>query len=162
MLEELESHARWQDGAYFLTQEFRLRSPALSPKAIAVVERLDALVNERTRAAGCGLLRWHGETLMLGPLCMLKLGALKPRPKPEYEAAAERAILGGLIARRPGGVIWYGVRMQGNDLTVAAGLSGFLPRLPRSVFALTQAPVHRATIRHAVRQLVAGLEAVPD
>ncbi len=162
MLEELESHARWQDGAFFLTQEFRLRLPAISLEPMAVVERLDAQVNERTRATGCGLLRWHSEALMLGPLCLLKLGALKRRPKPDYAAAAERAILGGLMARRPSGVIWYGVRMQGKVLTLVAGLSGFVPRLPRTVFVLTQAPMHRATIRRVVRQLAGGLEAVPD
>jgi hypothetical protein len=78
-----------------------------------------------------------------------------------FSAAAGRAILGGLIARRPGGSIWYRVRQHGDGLLLIAGLSGFFPRLPRRAFRIIQTPLHRATIRRAVGDLAAVLGKPP-
>ena len=123
---------------------------------MTAVQRIDALVIERTQAAGCGLLRWHGDALMLGRVCVLRLSALKPRLTPlTYEAAAEREILGGLMVHRPGGAISYGVRREDDGLILSVDLSNFLPRLPQPTFLLTQAPLHRATIRRAARHFAA-------
>jgi hypothetical protein len=78
-----------------------------------------------------------------------------------FSAAAGHAILGGLIARRPGGSIWYRVRQHGDGLVLIAGLSGFFPRLPKLAFRIIQAPLHRATIRRAIGDLAVGLGSPP-
>jgi hypothetical protein len=66
-----------------------------------------------------------------------------------------------LAARRPGGSIWYRLREPGGGLIVAVGLSAFFPRLPRCVFRMVEAPLHRATIRRAIGDLAAGLQSTP-
>ena len=144
-----QGRMRWRDGACFISQQFILRAPALEPEW--VLQRLDANLMASTRAAGCGLLRWRGGDLMLGPLRILSLGALEQRRCNGF-AAARRVVLGGLAAH-PGGELNYALRPQGAELLLMAGLSGFRPRLPRWLFAVTQARLHRAAVRRAVRQL---------
>lgn len=148
-IEDGEHHEQWNEGAYSRTQEFRLHLSPVAMDPYAIVERMDALVNERTRAAGFGLLRWDGGALMLGGLCVLRFGVLERRTMTGVTAAVGRAILGGVIARRPGGAIWYAVRAWNDETVLVAGLSDFFPRLPRFAFDLIQAPLHRATISRA-------------
>ncbi len=162
LIEAVAASERWGEDGYFLVQEFRLRLPAPPPDALSIVCQADALVMARTLATGFGLTRWDGGQLMLGRVRVLSLGPLEPQSLPGFSAAAERAILGGLAARRPGGSIWYRVRESGDGLVVTLGLSGFFPRLRRFAYRMIQAPLHRATIRRAIRDLAASLEATAD
>jgi hypothetical protein len=148
-----QGRTRWCDGACFITQQFVLAAPPLEPDL--VLQRLDANLMTSTRAAGLGLLRWEGSDLMLGPLRILSLGRLQQRTRNGFAAAADRAVLGGLAAH-PGGELGYAMRPQGGDMLLIVCLSDFRPRLPRPIFDLTQASVHRAAVRRAVRKLAAG------
>lgn len=149
---------RWEDSEYFLTQEFLFHAPRAALDTAEIVREADALVNQRTRAATFGIARWAGDRLMLGPLCIVEFGPLRSHYIAGFDAAADRAIRGGLIAREPGGAMWYRVRMDGPDLLIATGLSGFSPRLPRLIFDAVQLPLHRATIRRAMRDLADRLD----
>jgi len=162
LIEAAMASQRWGEDGYVLVQEFRLRLPLSPPDAASIVRQADALVMARTRATGFGLTRWDGSHLMLGRIRVLSLGPLEPQSLPGFSAAAQRAILGGLAARRPGGSIWYRVCEPGDALVIVAGLSGFCPRLPRFAHWMIQAPLHRATIRRAIRDLAAGIDATPD
>ncbi len=162
LIEAAPVRERWGEDGYFLIQEFRLRLPLAPPDALSIARQTDALVMARTLATGFGLTRWNGGNLMVGRTRVLSLGPLEPQSLPGFSAAAGRAILGGLAARRPGGSIWYRVREPGNGLVVAVGLSGFFPGLPRFVFRMIEAPLHRATIRRAIRDLAASLEATAE
>jgi hypothetical protein len=157
-IEAARTDERWEEDGCFLTQEFQLHGAAGAPDALEVVRQTDAMVKLRTRAAGLGLTRWDGDSLMLGWTCVLRLGPLEMQSLAGFSAAAGRAILGGWIARRPGGSIWYRVRPHGDGLVLIAGLSGFFPRLPKLAFRTIQAPLHRATIRRAVGDLAAVLD----
>ncbi|MGO9060215.1 MAG: hypothetical protein ACLQU2_22970 [Candidatus Binataceae bacterium] len=148
---------RWQGDACFLTQEFLFQAPRAALDPSAVVRLADALVNQRTSAMTFGLARWHSDTLMLGPICILRFGPLRPHDVTGFAAAAGREILGGLITRRPAGAMWYRVRYGGNDLILNTGLSGFVPRLPWFAYRLVQVPLHRATLRRAMRDLATHL-----
>ncbi len=148
-VEKIEDAVVWHGRACSILQVFRIISPARL-NLECFVQRLDARVNDRTRAAGLGLLRWHDGGLMLGPLCVLRLGALRQHPIAGFEAAAGRKVLGGLIAREGGATLWYGARREADNLIAAAGLSDFAPRLPRLPFSLVQSPLHRRIIRRAV------------
>jgi hypothetical protein len=150
-----QSRARWSGRACSISQGFVLRKPALEPGAI--LQRLDAHLLACTRAAGFGLLRWQGGALMLGSLCVLRLGALEPCAIPGFAAAAERMVLGGLSAHR-GGRLLYDLRLLNGDLALHVRLLGFKPRLPRLLFSLTQAQMHQAAVRRAVRGLAADYE----
>jgi hypothetical protein len=143
----------WQDGEYFLTQEFLFPAADTTLDAPAIVREADDLVNQRTRATALGLARWHGDFLMLGSICVLRFGPLLFSDIADSTAAAERAILGGLIARRPGGTMWYRVHLDSDNVVLTAGLSGFVPRLPGILFQMLQLPLHRATTRRAMREL---------
>jgi hypothetical protein len=149
-----QSRTRWRDGACYIEQEFVLRSLGLEP--VEVLEQLDSRVMARTRAAGLGLARWEDGKLMLGSLCVLSLGPLVSCKLEGFAAAAQRAVLGGLAAHA-GGRLGYAVRPQGGDIFLSISLLDFRPRIPLILFALTQAPVHRAAVRGAVRDLAARL-----
>jgi len=147
----------WEGAEYFLTQEFLFDAPRASLDAPAILRKADALVNARSRATMLGLARWQGDNLMLGPMCVLCFGPLRAHDLAGFTAAVERAIRGGLIARRPGGTMWYRVRAYGPDVLLTTGLSAFIPRLPKLVFQMLQLPLHRAIVRCAMRDLAAQL-----
>ncbi len=157
-IERETGHGRWEGDEYFLSQEFLFSAPRAWLDAPAILREADTSVNERSRAATLWLARWRGDSLMLGPICILRFGPLRVHGVAGFTAAAERAIDGGLIARRPGGTMWYRVRRDDNDLLLTTGLAGFIPRLPRIAFQMLQSPLHRATIRHAMRHLAALLD----
>src|SRR5262249_25499993 len=80
-----------------------------------------------------GLVRLHGNSLVLGPLELLRFGA----PKVTRDAA-EWPIEGGLLARGRGGrwrLHWSGGRGE------ATG-TGYTPSLPRALYTATQQQVH--------------------
>jgi hypothetical protein len=64
-IEAARTDERWEEDGYYLTQEFQLHA-AGAPDAQAVVRQANALVKQRTRAAGLGLTRLDGDSLMLG------------------------------------------------------------------------------------------------
>jgi len=157
-IERETGRGRWEGEEYFLTQEFVFSEPRVALDAREILREADALVNQRSQAATLWLARWRDDSLMLGPICILRFGPLRAHGVARFTAAAGRAIDGGLIARRPGGTMWYRVRSDGNNLLLTAGISGFIPRLPRFAFQMVQLPLHRATVRRAMRNLAAQLD----
>jgi hypothetical protein len=85
-----------------------------------------------------GLVRARGSSLYLGPVEMLRFG-----PATVTATAVEWPIEGGITARAPGGS--FRIEAAGGRLT--ASVDGYRPRLPLSVYALSQLPIHRLLTR---------------
>ena len=85
-----------------------------------------------------GLVRGERWRLRLGPLTLLAFG------EPTFDGAGWTwPIAGGLLARRPGGTLRYAWR----DGLLVGEVDGYLPRLPRGLYRLTQVRVHRWVTR---------------
>jgi hypothetical protein len=85
-----------------------------------------------------GLVRGERWRLRLGPLTLLAFG------EPAFDGAGWTwPIAGGLLARGPAGTLRY----EWRDGALAAMVDGYLPRLPRWLYAVTQLPVHRWVTR---------------
>src|ERR1700704_93283 len=80
-----------------------------------------------------GLIRVRDNTLRLGPLELIRFG--RPRTT---QSSVQWPIEGGLLARSGGGrlriELLYGRLVESVD--------GYRPMLPRTVYALTQVPIH--------------------
>jgi hypothetical protein len=90
-----------------------------------------------------GLIRVRDNTLRLGPLELIRFG--RPRTT---QSSVQWPIEGGLLARSGGGrlriELLYGRLVESVD--------GYRPMLPRTVYALTQVPVHHLLTRlHLLR-----------
>lgn len=88
---------------------------------------------EAVRTLTLGLIALRGNSLVLGPLELLRYG-----PPKVTADAVEWPVEGGLLSRRPGGT-W---RIESAGGTVRARLSGWVPALPRPIYSLTQLQVH--------------------
>lgn len=97
----------------------------------------DAYV-DAVRALTFGLVRVRNNSLVVGPVELLRFGAPKVTRN-----AVEWPIEGGLLARRTGGR-W---RVQESRGQVEATVAGYLPRLPRPIYALTHLQVHQLFTR---------------
>ena len=90
-----------------------------------------------------GLIRLRANTLRLGPLELIRFG------RPQITGTSVQwPIEGGLLARSAGGrlrtELLYG--------RLVASLEGYKPMLPRSIYVLTQVPVHHLLTRlHLLR-----------
>jgi len=85
-----------------------------------------------------GAARMRGDAVMLGPVVLLRFG------HPRIDAhSVEWPIQGGALAREDGGT-W---RVAAADGCVTAEMTGFAPRLPGFVYAVTQLQVHRLATR---------------
>jgi len=98
-----------------------------------------------------GLIRVKDNALRLGPLELIRFG--RPRVT---RASVQWPIEGGLLARSAGGhlrtELLYGRLVE--------SLDGYRPMLPRSIYALTQLPVHHLLTRlHLLR--VRGRQSAP-
>jgi RDD family len=92
----------------------------------------DAYV-EAVRALTFGLVRLRDNSVVFGPVEILRFG----RPK-ITEHAVNWPIEGGILSGRPGGTL----RVRAAKGRVEATVSGWTPRLPRRIYALTQLQVH--------------------
>jgi len=80
-----------------------------------------------------GLIRFRGNTLVLGPIKLMRFG----RPA-VTRTAVDWPIEGGLLARAPGGH-W---RIQASGGRVEASVSGYIPRLPKPLYSVSHLQVH--------------------
>lgn len=80
-----------------------------------------------------GLLKRHGNSVVLGPIELLRFS--EPRITAD---GVEWPIAGGLLAAAPGGR-W---RIRSKDGKVAASVDGYQPRLPRPLYAIGQLQIH--------------------
>lgn len=90
-----------------------------------------------------GLVRMRGTSMAFGPLEILRFG----RPK-VTRSSVEWPIEGGLAVGTPGGQ-WSISASRGR---LVASLEGYMPRIPLSIYALTQLPIHHLVVRlHLLR-----------
>ncbi len=89
-------------------------------------------------AMSLGLVRMRGNSMRFGPIEILRFG----RPK-VTRTGVEWPIEGGLAAGAAGGQ--FGFRSAGGR--VVATLDGYRPRLPLSIYAVTQRPFHHLVMR---------------
>ena len=80
-----------------------------------------------------GLFRLRDNAVAFGPVELLRFG--KPKVT---EHAVSWPIEGGILSARPGGVL----RVRAGKGRVEATVSGWTPRLPGPIYALTQLRVH--------------------
>jgi hypothetical protein len=88
---------------------------------------------ETVRALTLGLVGFRGNTLVAGPLELLRFGQPKVTRK-----SVDWPIEGGLLAGRRGGHL----RVEAAAGRVEATVTGYTPGLPRLVYSLTQLHVH--------------------
>lgn len=88
---------------------------------------------EAVRALTFGLVRLRDNSVVFGPMELLRFG----RPK-ITEHAVTWPIEGGILSARSGGTL----RVRAGKGRVEATVSGWTPRLPRPIYALTQLRVH--------------------
>jgi RDD family protein len=135
---------RWDDGR-LATED----SVAVAAKPTGA-ELRDRYV-ETVRALTFGLVALRDNSLMLGRVELLRFGTPKVT-----KSAVEWPIEGGLLSRRPGGR-W---RLEAKGGRTRASLDGWVPSLPRLVYALTQLQVHMLFTRLYLLRL-RGREPVP-
>ncbi len=80
-----------------------------------------------------GLIRFRGNSLVVGPITLLRFG----RPA-VTRTAVDWPIEGGLLARAPGGH-W---RIQSSSGRVEASVTGYIPRLPKPLYLVSHLQVH--------------------
>jgi hypothetical protein len=88
---------------------------------------------ETARALTLGLVGFRGNSLVAGPLELLRFG-----PPKVTRRAVDWTIEGGLLAGRPGGHL----RVEAVGGRVEATVTGYTPGLPRFIYPLTQLHVH--------------------
>jgi hypothetical protein len=98
-----------------------------------------------------GLIRVRDGSLRLGPLELIRFG--RPRIT---KTSVQWPIDGGLLARGPGGHL----RIELLYGRLVESLDGYRPMLPRTIYALTQVPIHHLLTRlHLLR--ARGREPLP-
>lgn len=147
------ANSYWLEGAY-LTQAFQAKASA-GVDAVRILEEMDAAIRRLTAAACLRIARWHGDDLTAGPVAILRLGPLGWSAAQIDHARASRRLIGGLILGHPNGELWYAARADRVNLTLECGLDRYRPRLPRALFAISQAPLHRYLIRRAAKRCLA-------
>ncbi|HKF74635.1 MAG TPA: RDD family protein [Candidatus Dormibacteraeota bacterium] len=113
--------------------EDRVRAPVPPPP-----DRLRDAFFDRVSGLTLGAVRAERWRLRLGPLTLLAFD------EPAFDGAGWAwPIAGGLLARSPGGVLRFGWR----DGLLVGAVDGYRPSLPRPLYRLTQAHVHRLVTR---------------
>ena len=102
----------------------------------------DGFLND-IRPLTLGLVRARGNSLRLGSIELLRLG--KPTTS---STQVEWPIEGGLAAAGAGGSL----RIEATGSRLVASVTGYRPRLPGVLYALTQLPIHHLVTRlHLLR-----------
>jgi hypothetical protein len=121
----------WDDGRVSTKASVQVSAPPSGA-------RLRDTYLEAIRTLTLGLVAVRGNSLVFGPFELLRFG--RPRvTRTSVDWAAE----GGMLAGRPGGR-W---RVQASGGRVEATLTGYVPRLPRPLYLLTQLQVHQLFTR---------------
>lgn len=68
-----------------------------------------------------------------------------------------RDIVGGVLARTPGGRVCTGMRRADGRVHLYSAIEGYAPRLPRPVYRALQNPVHRLLMARSARRAAASL-----
>jgi hypothetical protein len=103
----------------------------------------DGFFDEITRLSG-GLVRGEPWQLRVGPVPLVRFG--EPRA---VAGGWSWPITGGLLAGRPAGTLAYTWR----DGRLWGTLDGYQPRLPRTLYRLTQLPMHSPVTRLVLLRL---------
>src|SRR5438445_4210987 len=103
----------------------------------------DGFFDEVTRLSG-RLIRGERWLLRVGPITLFSFG--EPRP---LDAGWSWPITGGLLVAEPAGTLALAWR----DGRLVSTLDGYEPRLPRSLYRLTQLPLHPAVTRLVLLRL---------
>jgi hypothetical protein len=109
------------------------------------------------RTLTLGLVQAKDNSLLLGPIELIRFG----RPK-VTKTSVQWPIEGGLLARAPGGHLRF-ERLYGR---LVSSVEGYQPMLPRSLYVLTQLPIHHLwtrlhLLRMRGRQPARGVPAEP-
>jgi hypothetical protein len=122
---------RWADG------EVSVDDAVASPRPVSG-ETLREGFFESAAALTFGLIRVRGRALCLGSLELLRFG-----PAETAAQSVSWPIEGGLLAAAPGGRL----DLRSTDGRLVATVVGYRPRLPLSLYKLTQLQVHHALVR---------------
>ena len=141
----------WDDGRVSVGQSMDV------PRAVSGAKLRDSYV-DAIRALTFGLARLRGNSIVAGPVTLLRFGAPKVTRN-----SVDWPIEGGLLARKPGGHWRLGASAGRVDATV----SGYTPRLPRPLYSVTHLHVHQLftrlyLLRVRGRDPLPGLPATPD
>ncbi len=135
----------WSDGSVSV-RDSAGGTPPLSGADLA--ERYWIAMRELT----LGLVGRRGDAVVVGPFELLRFGAAHVGPH-----AVEWPIEGGLLADAAGGA-W---RIASRDGEVEAAMTGFRPRLPRPLYAVSHLQVHLLFTRLFLLRLRAPQAAPP-
>jgi len=122
---------RWDDG------RVSIQASVAVPRAVSGAKLRDAYV-DAIGALTLGVVRFRGNSIVVGPLTLLRFGAPKVTRN-----AVEWPIEGGLLARKAGGR-W---RLQASAGRAEATVEGYTPRLPRLIYSATHLRVHELFTR---------------
>ena len=121
----------WDDGRVATGSSVAMSDPL--PGAALRAAYVDAV-----RTLTFGLVRMRNDSLVAGPIELLRFGAPKVTRN-----AVEWPIEGGLLARQPGGRF----RVQASGGQVEATVTGYAPSLPRPIYTVTHLQVHQLFTR---------------
>ncbi len=147
----------WSGRRYTLTQRFDLSPAVRCDRGLA--RRIDAHLFELTPRVLRHALRWKGGDLRLGPWSLIRLG--EANDVHGFGPTIVRTIDGGWLAAVRGGQLVLACRPDLGRSVVEAGIVGYTPRLPKPVYRLVQAPIHRTLVTRAVRRAVSETRAAP-
>ena len=88
--------------------------------------------------AGAGVIRASPGALRLGPVPLLRFG-----PAEKTGSGWRWPITGGVLARRPGGLLSF----EWRDGELEGAVEGYRPALPAALYRVTQLPVHHLVTR---------------
>lgn len=150
-------YKRGADGAIASEESVSLRGPVAAPTADAP-RRLAERYWSAVARASHGVVRRREtergvELRLLGSVCLLRFGL----PEMSYDAdgaSCRYTIVGGLLARRPGGRLTLSERARPRP-ALRAAVEGFFPRLRVRPFQALQHRLHVAVSRRFFAALIA-------
>jgi uncharacterized protein YbjT (DUF2867 family) len=148
---------RWSGRRYTLAQRFEL-SPAVRCD-LGLARSVDDHSRDLPLAFLSRFARWDGGDFRLGPWSVIRLAEAH-----DVDGAGPtvvRDIDGGWLAAAPGGQFVIACRPGPGSSVLETRLVGYAPRLPKPLYLLVQAPMHRALMTRAVRRAVGRKRAAP-
>ena len=124
-------------------REVRLEDSVDAPRAPATSLLREGFMRGTSRAT-LGLVRVRDGSLVAGPIELLHFG-----PPQTTADSVTWPIEGGVLAAKPGGRL----RLELSAGKLIARVEGYRPALPRSVYEVTQLPLHHAVVRLVLLQL---------